>query len=370
MGDIMILAINPGSTSTKLAVYEGEKCILTKTIRHSIEEITNYKRIVDQFDFRKGVIIDALVDEGINVDSIKHIIGRGGLTYPLESGVYLVNNLMLDHAREGVMGEHASNLGPLIADYIAHQIPKAKAYIADPVVTDELEPIARIAGHPRFSRVSIFHALNQKAIARAHAKRIGRAYEELNLIVTHLGGGISVGAHLNGKVIDVNNALNGEGPFSPERSGTLPVFQLIDICFSGKFTKDQIQRMVVGEGGYVAYLGTNNALEVQKAAEKGDDKAKMIQDAMGYQVAKLIGEMAVVLDGKVDGILLTGGVANNQYLVKYISGKVGFIGPLFVYPGEDELEALARNALRVARGEIEAKIYTGDGLSQVRQFRE
>jgi butyrate kinase len=257
------------------------------------------------------------------------------------------------------MGEHASNLGPLIADYIAHQIPKARAFIADPVVTDELEPIARLAGHPRFSRVSIFHALNQKAIARAHAKNIGKTYEELHLIVTHLGGGISVGAHRNGRVVDVNNALNGEGPFSPERSGTLPVFQLIDICFSGKFSKDQIQRMVVGEGGYVAYLGTNNALEVQKAAEKGDSKAKMIQDAMGYQVAKLIGEMAVVLDGRVDGILLTGGVAFNQYLVKFISDKVGFIGPIFVYPGEDELEALALNALRVARGEIEAKIYTG-----------
>ena len=363
MGDILILAINPGSTSTKMAVYEGEKCILTKTIRHSVEEISKYRKTVDQFDFRKGLIIDALMEEGINVDSIKHIIGRGGLTYPLESGVYLVNNLMLDHAREGVMGEHASNLGPLIADYIAHQIPKAKAYIADPVVTDELEPIARISGHPRFQRLSIFHALNQKAIARAYAKSAGRLYEEMNLIVTHLGGGISVGAHQKGRVVDVNNALNGEGPFSPERSGTLPVFQLIDICFSGRFSKDQIQRMVVGEGGYVAYLGTNNALEVQQAAEKGNEKAVLIQDALGYQVAKLIGEMAVVLNGEVDAILLTGGVAFNKYLVQYIEKKVGFIAPVFSYPGEDELEALAMNALRVARGEIVAKIYTGGGLS-------
>jgi butyrate kinase len=370
MGDIFILAINPGSTSTKLAVYEGEKCILTKTIRHSIEEIAHYKRIVDQFEFRKGVIIDALVDEGINVDSIKYIIGRGGSTYPMESGVYLVNNLMLYHAREGVMGEHASNLGPLIADYIAHQIPKAKAYIADPIVTDEMDPIARISGHPLFSRVSIFHALNQKAMARFHARKVGRVYEDMNLIVAHLGGGISIGAHCKGRVIDVNNGLHGEGPFSPERSGTLPVYQLIDICFSGRFSKDQIQRMVVGEGGYVAYLGTNNALDVEKAAESGDEKAGIIQDALGYQVAKFIGEMAVVLNGNIDGIIVTGGVAYNQYLMKYISDKVSFMAPVYIYPGEDELEALAMNALRVARGEIEAKIYTGDGLSQVRQFRE
>lgn len=359
MGDILILAINPGSTSTKMAVYEGEKCILTKTIRHSVDEISRYRKITDQFDFRKGLIIDVLVEEGINVDSIKHIIGRGGLTWPLESGVYLVNNLMLEHAREGVMGEHASNLGPLIADYIANQIPAARAYIADPVVTDELEPIARISGHPRFQRLSIFHALNQKAIARTHAKVTGRNYEDLNLIVTHLGGGISVGAHHNGRVIDVNNALNGEGPFSPERAGTLPVFQLIDLCFSGKFSKDQIQRMVVGEGGYVAYLGTNNALEVQQAAEKGNEKARFIQDALGYQVAKLIGEMAVVLNGVVDAILLTGGLAFNKYLVHYIENKVGFIAPVFTYPGEDELEALAMNALRVAKGEVQAKRYQG-----------
>jgi butyrate kinase len=359
MNEIPILAVNPGSTSTKFAVYHGEECILIKTIRHSVEEISKYNSIVGQFDFRKGLIIDILVDEGIDVDAIKHIIGRGGLTYPMESGVYLVNNLMLQHAREGVMGEHASNLGPLIADYIALQIPRARAYIADPVVTDEMEHLARYAGHPRFTRVSIFHALNQKAIARTHARKKGMEYENMNLVVTHLGGGISVGAHKKGRVVDVNNALNGEGPFSPERSGTLPVYQLIDICFSGKFSKDQIQRMVVGEGGYVSYLGTNNAIEVQKAAENGDPKAREVQDALGYQVAKLIGEMAVVLNGEVDGILITGGLANNQYLVDFITRKVQFIGPVYVYPGEDELQSLAINALRVARGEVTPKIYTG-----------
>lgn len=352
-----ILAINPGSTSTKFAVYFDTRCVLTKTLRHSVTELIRYERIIDQFDFRKGLIIDALVEEGIDVDSIKYIIGRGGLTYPLESGVYGVNHQMIKHVREGVLGQHASNLGPLLADFIAHQIPNARAFIADPVVTDELEDIARIAGHPNFVRQSKFHALNQKATARLHALKVGRDYEALNLIVAHLGGGISVGAHRFGKIVDVNNALDGEGPFSPERSGGLPVRQIIDACFSGEYSKEQIQRMVVGEGGFVAYLGTNDALKVEKAAEAGDEKAKLIQDALGYQVAKLIGEMAVVLNGKVDNILITGGLAFNNYLFNFITRKVGFIAGVVAYPGEDELEALAMNALRVANGEVLPKEY-------------
>ncbi len=352
-----ILAINPGSTSTKFAVYFENECVLRKTIRHQLEELMRYKTVIDQFDLRKGLIIDALVEEGIEVDSIKYIIGRGGLTYPLESGVYLVNNLMIEHLRQGVLGEHASNLGPILADYIALQIPGAKAYMADPVVTDELEEVARFAGHPKFNRVSIFHALNQKATARLHAEKIGKSYEELNLIVAHLGGGISVGVHKKGRVIDVNNALDGEGCFSPERSGTLPVGQVIDLCFSGKYSKDQLRRMVVGEGGFVAYLGTNDAHEVEKRANASDEKAIAIQEALFYQVAKMIGEMAVVLAGNIDGILLTGGMAFNKDLENYIRDKTGFISTVYVYPGEDELEALAMNALRVARGEIRAKTY-------------
>ena len=352
-----VLAINPGSTSTKFAVYNETECVFTKTIRHPLEQLLRYKNIIDQFAFRKGVIIEALVDEGIEVDAIKYIIGRGGLTYPLESGVYKVNNLMLDHLREGIMGHHASNLGGMLADYIALQIPNAKAYIADPVVTDEMDEVARLAGHPRFKRQSIFHALNQKATARLHANKMAKNYNDMCLIVAHLGGGISVGAHKTGRVIDVNNALDGEGPFSPERSGTLPVGQLIDLCFSGKFSQEQIRRMVVGEGGFVAYLGTNDALEVEKRVEQNNEKAKTVQEALFYQVAKMIGEMAVVLSGKVDGILLTGGMAYNKHLENYIRNKTGFISEVFVYPGEDELEALAINALRVANGEIEAKEY-------------
>lgn len=357
MSDIRILAINPGSTSTKFAVYFGNECKLKKTLRHSIDDLLQYENIIDQFEFRKGVIIDSLVEEGFDVDKIKYIIGRGGLTYPLKSGVYRVNNRMLEHARAGIYGQHASNLGPLIADYIALQIPGAHAFIADPVVVDELDEIARFTGHPEFERRSIFHALNQKATARAHAKIMGQRYEQLNLIVAHLGGGISVGAHQKGRVIDVNNALDGEGPFSPERSGTLPAGQLIDLCFSKKYAKDEIRRMVIGEGGYVAYLGTNDAKEVQERAQNGDELARKVQDALGYQVAKAIGEMAVVLNGYVDAILLTGGLAFNEYLAKYITTKVEFIAGVYVYPGEDELEALASNALRVATGEIEPLEY-------------
>ncbi|MFY9151652.1 MAG: butyrate kinase [Prolixibacteraceae bacterium] len=357
MSDIRILAINPGSTSTKFAVYFDEVCMLKKTLRHSIEDLSLYDNIIDQFEFRKGLIIDALVDEGFEVDKIKYIIGRGGLTYALKSGVYVVNNRMLEHARAGIYGQHASNLGPLIADFIALQIPGARAFIADPVVTDEMNEIARYSGHPAFERRSIFHALNQKATARVHARKIGRNYEELNLIVAHLGGGISVGAHQIGRVIDVNNALDGEGPFSPERSGTLPVGQVIDLCFSQKYEKDEIRRMVIGEGGFVAYLGTNDAQEVENRAKAGDELAVKIQDALGYQVAKAIGEMAAVLNGKVDGILLTGGLAFNSYLTGYIASKVEFIAKVFVYPGEDELEALAMNAYRVASGEIEPLEY-------------
>lgn len=357
---IRILAINPGSTSTKFAVYLEDRCILSQTIRHSLEDLSFYRDINHQFDFRRGLIIEALVSEGIEVDRIKYIIGRGGLTYPVESGVYLVNNLMLEHARAGVLGQHASNLGPLMADFIANQIPGARAYIADPVVTDELQDIARITGHPVFKKRSVFHALNQKAMAREYARRQGVSYESLRLIVVHLGGGISVGVHLYGKVIDVNNALDGDGPFSPERSGSLPVGQLIDLCFEGKLTKEEIKRMVVGEGGYVAYLGTNDAREVERRAREGDQKARFIQEALAYQVAKMIGEMSTVLDGQVDAILVTGGMAYNNDLVSYLQKKTAFISTFHVFPGEDELAALAMNALMVARGEQIAKVYAPD----------
>ncbi|MDT8308336.1 MAG: butyrate kinase [Bacteroidales bacterium] len=351
MTEQLILAINPGSTSTKIAVFSGNNQIFLKNIKHSSEEIARYKKITDQHEFRKNIIFSELKTAAINLNSLRVIIGRGGLVKPIPSGVYRVNKLMIDHLNKGMLGQHASNLGGLIANDIAKNIPSAEAFIADPVVVDELEDIARIAGHPAFERISIFHALNQKAIARAHAASLNIQYEELNLIVVHMGGGVSVGAHKNGRVIDVNQALDGDGPFSPERSGTLPVGQLIKACFSGNYTFEQMKKMVTGKGGYVAYLGTNDALEVEKMANKGNKKAKMLQNAFSYQVAKEIGAMATVLHGEVDGILLTGGMAYGKPVVDDIRQRVNHIAQVFVYPGEDEMRALAINGIRVLKNE-------------------
>ena len=353
----IILAINPGSTSTKIAVYSDEENIFQKTIRHPAETIAQYLKIIDQFEFRQNVIINELKEAGIDLQSIRVIVGRGGLLKPLEGGIYEVNQKMIDDLKSEINGEHASNLGALIAYNIAQMIPNAKAFIADPVVVDELQDVARIAGHPLFERISIFHALNQKAIARIHAKSLNARYEDLNLIIAHLGGGISVGAHYKGKVIDVNNALDGEGPFSPERSGTLPVGQLAKLCFRGNYTYDQVKKMITGKGGLVAYLDTNDAHQVEIAAKEGNEKAKLIQDAMAYQIGKSIGEMATVLKGKVDAVILTGGIAHNKDLVNYVRDMVEFIAPMSVYPGEDEMKALANNGLLVILGDVKAKEY-------------
>lgn len=352
-----ILAINPGSTSTKIAVFEDSNSVFVKNIKHSAEEIGQFVSISSQFEFRKEIIVKELEEAGYKISDLNIVVGRGGLVKPIESGVYEVNDAMKKDLDKGVLGEHASNLGGLIADNIAKENGNIKAYIADPVVVDELIDVARISGHPAFERMSIFHALNQKAIARTFAEEKGKKYEECNIIVAHLGGGVSVGAHKEGRVIDVNNALDGEGPFSPERSGTLPAGQLAKLCFSGEKTLAEIKKMINGEGGLVAYLGTNDAYDVEIKAKDGDAKFKLIQDAMSYQVAKAIGEMAAVLKGKVDGICLTGGIAYNPFLVDYVRDMVGFIAPIHVYPGEDEMRALAMNGLRVLRNEVEPKIY-------------
>jgi len=352
-----ILAINPGSTSTKIAVFEDQEQVFIKNIKHTSEELEGFKKITDQSDFRKNIIINVLSENNIDIHSLQMVIGRGGLIKPIPSGIYKVNDLLKEHLIMGYTGEHASNLGGLIADNIAKSIGLTESYIADPVVVDELQEIARIAGHPLYKRISIFHALNQKAIARTHAHNEGKEYEKMNLIVAHMGGGISVGAHRLGKVVDVNQALDGEGPFSPERSGTLPMNQVIEYCFSGQYTKDDMKKMIVGKGGYVAYFGTNDAYEVEKMAEAGDEKAQMIQHAMAYQVAKAIGEAAVVLQGKAEAILLTGGIAYGKPMIELIKQYVSWIAPVFVYPGEDEMKALAFNALMIATKEIEAKEY-------------
>ncbi len=357
MEEELILAINPGSTSTKVAVFRNTRELFLKTIKHSSEELSQFARITDQYSFRKNIILRELENAHIEIRNIILVVGRGGLVKPIASGVYVVNEALIEDLKIGVQGQHASNLGGLIAHDIAQSIPGAKAFIADPVVVDELEDIARISGHPLFERVSIFHALNQKAIARQHAKSISRSYEELNLIIVHLGGGISVGAHRNGRVIDVNQALDGEGPFSPERSGTLPVGALVKMCFSGDYTQEEIRKMINGKGGLVAYLGTNDAYEVEKRAAAGDEQAELIQQSMAYQVAKDIGAMSTVLKGHVDAILLTGGIAYGKPFVNMLSERISHLAPIFVYPGEDEMRALAMNGLMVLKGEAEAREY-------------
>jgi len=357
MENIRILAINPGSTSTKIAIYKNANPIFLKDIKHSNKELKKFETIADQFNFRKDIIIKELRKADIKIDLIKAVVGRGGLVKPIESGIYEVNENMIKDLINSPLGEHASNLGGLIANEIAGKLKNAKAYIADPVVVDELSPLARVSGHPAFRRKSIFHALNQKAVARSHAKSLMRAYEDMNLIVVHMGGGTTVGAHEKGRVIDVNQGLDGEGPFSPERSGTLPVGDLVNMCFSGMYTKGKIKKMIKGEGGLVAYLGTNSAYDVELSAMDGDEEAKFYLDAMAYQVAKSIGSMCPALKGNVDGILLTGGIANSKYFVNKIIERVHRIAPVHVYPGEDEMRALAMNGLMVIKGEIEPKVY-------------
>ncbi len=355
---ITILAINPGSTSTKIAVYNNGRTVYLRNIKHSTEEINKFEFITDQYEFRKKIILDELKDAGININFIDAIVGRGGLIKPIESGIYEVNEAMKKDLRVGILGKHASNLGGLIADDIAKSLPNTKAYIANPVVVDEFCDLARVSGHPKFERKSIFHALNQKAIAKQYAKSTMKKYEDLNLIVAHLGGGVSVGAHNKGRVIDVNQALDGEGPFSPERSGTLPMGDLVEMCFSKKYTKAEIKKMITGKGGFVAYFGTNDSYKIEQRAMDGNDKkAKFYYDAMAFQIAKEIGAMSTVLKGEVDGILITGGLAHSKLLVNEIMKRVYKIAPVFIYPGEDEMRALATNGLMVIKGEIKSKVY-------------
>jgi butyrate kinase len=301
--------------------------------------------------------MNELLKEKIDFNLIRVVIARGGVLKPIPSGVYAVNQRMIEDLKIGIQGEHASNLGGLIAQKIIQKMPNAIALIADPVVVDEMKDVARITGHPLFTRRSIFHALNQKAIARIHAQSINHVYEEMNLIIAHMGGGISVGVHEKGRVIDVNQALDGEGPMSPERSGTLPMGDIVKICFSGEYNYETLKKIINGEGGYVAHFGTNDAYQVELMAKNGDKKAKLIQEALGYHVSKYIGASAAVLNGKVDAILLTGGLAHNNTLTNYISNHVAFIAPVFIYPGEDEMKALAFNGLLAVDGKVEIKTY-------------
>lgn len=355
----LILAVNPGSTSTKFALYNGQELVFEKTLRHNVSDLEQYRHMTDQLPFRYEMIIEALKQEGADFSSIAAVVGRGGLVNPIESGIYRVNDLMKKHLTDAVNGEHASNLGALIADRVAVMLPNAEAFIVDPVVVDELEPVARLSGHPLINRRSIFHALNQKAVARIYAASIKRDYEDLNLIIAHMGGGISVGAHRMGRVIDVNNALNGDGPFSPERSGGLPAAQLAELCFSGKYTLSEVKNMLTGKGGIVAYLGTNDFREASRKAKEGDKMAALVIEACSYQIAKEIGAMSAVLAGDVDAIILTGGLAYDSDHIERIKSMVKHLAPIFVYPGEDELKALAFNGYLAVTGSVAVKEYLG-----------
>lgn len=350
-----ILAINPGSTSTKVALFEDERPLLDLTLRHTAEEIAAYANITDQLPWRREIILKALAEQGFDIRELSAVIGRGGLIKPIPAGVYEVNDAMRHDLIHAQM-EHASNLGGLIADEIA-RMAGVKAYIADPVVVDEMEDVARISGLPECPRRSIFHALNQKATARLHCEKTGLRYEDSNLIVAHMGGGISVSAHCRGRVIDTNNALNGDGPLAPERAGTLPAEGLVEICFSGKYTKKEVMKKLAGKGGMVAHLGLNSVQQLCINADRGDEKCRAMIEALGYNIAKEIGAMATVLKGKVDGIVLTGGVAYNEPVNEVILAHASFIAPIYIYPGENELESLNLNALVVLRGVITPRVY-------------
>ena len=351
-----LLIINPGSTSTKIGVYEDEKEILEETIRHSNEEIKRYDTIFDQFAFRKEVILEVLNKKNIDVKEFNAIVGRGGLLKPIEGGTYKVTDDMLNDLKNGVQGQHASNLGGALAKAIGDEL-NVPSFIVDPVVVDEMEEVSRYSGVKELPRRSIFHALNQKAVAKRYGKESGKGYENLNLVVVHMGGGVSVAAHKKGKVVDVNNTLDGEGPFSPERAGSVPAGDLVKMCFSGEYTKEEVYSKIVGKGGFVGYLNTNDVKGTIDKMGEGDKECTKVYEAFVYQIEKAVGAMAAALDGKVDQIILTGGIAYSDVLIPDLKSKIEWIAPVTVYPGEDELLALAQGALRVLNGEEEAKVY-------------
>ena len=351
-----ILSVNPGSTSTKFAVYEDEKLICLHNIRHETEDLKPFHSLFDQTRYRKDIMLEYLKSEGINLSDFSAVVGRGGLVRPLQSGVYEVNDSYISDLKSSHKSEHASNLGGVIAREIANTIPNCKAFIADPVVVDEYQDVARISGLPQIPRRSMFHALNHKAIGRKYAADNNTVYEKLNLVIAHLGGGISVAAHQFGKVIDSNQGLDGYGPFSPERAGTLDAGQLVNVCFEGKYSKEEIQKMLVGNGGLMAHLGTNDVQIIELNANNGDKHSKLLLEAMAYNVAIEIGAMLAVLKGQADAVLITGGIAHSDFIVDYIKKMISPMAKIVVYPGEDELQALAMSGLRVLRGE-RAKVY-------------
>ena len=352
----MILVINPGSTSTKMALFEHDILVDKTSIKHDANDLLKYNKIIDQLPYRMKAINETIKSYGLDLNRLRAVVGRGGLLKPIESGTYLVNEAIIHDLSMAKRGEHASNLGAIIAYQIAKPLG-INAYIVDPVVVDEMSDIARVSGMKEIERISTFHALNHKAVARKVAKMLDKPYESCKFVLAHLGGGISVAAHLNGKVIDVNNALDGDGPMSPERSGTVPLGPLYNMCFSGEYSLKDIKQKNYGAGGLVSYLGTNDAEVIQKRIQAGDTYAKLIYDAMCYQISKEIGAISTVLKGDIDAIILTGGLAHDTYTCEQIKSSVSFIARVIVIPGEDELSALNEGALRVLNGTEQPKIY-------------
>ncbi len=346
-----IFVINPGSTSTKIALFDDTSCLWADTQRYETDVLERFGTIMEQEQFRFDEIMKVLVSKNVAPSDLSAVVGRGGLMKPIRGGTYLVNGPMLEDLKNMTYGSHASNLGAPLAIRFATAAGDIPAFIVDPVVVDELADEARISGLPEIPRISIFHALNQKAVARRAAVELKKTVEECNLVVAHMGGGVSVGAHEKGRVVDVNNALDGEGPMSPERSGSLPVGGLTGLCFSGKHTLKEIQKMINGKGGLVAHLGTNDLREVEKRIVDGDAKATLVFDAMALQIAKEIGSCAAVLKGVVDAIVLTGGLAHSEKLCERIRSCVQFIAPVLRYPGEDEMQALAEGGYRVLQSQ-------------------
>ena len=351
-----VLTINPGSTSTKIGVYRRDGCEWETSARHSDEELERFRGFsaFQQIDFRAAVIRRALHAAGYTPASFAAVAGRGGLLPPMECGTWLVNPAMIEELRQARRGEHASNLGAVLAWRFARSAG-VRAYIVDPVTADEWQDCARFSGTPLIERSAIGHVLNTKAVARRYAHGAGRSYESMRLIVVHMGSGITVSAHRDGLMIDQNTPE--EGPFAPDRTGWLPVRQLIKLCFSGQYNEKQLDRMVFGEGGLYAYLGTRDLLEVERRIDSGEALAEQVYDAMIYKLVKEIGAMVAVLEGRVDALLLTGGMAHSERLVGQLRRRIEWIAPIAVYPGEDELRALAEGVFRVLDGEEEPKIF-------------
>ncbi len=365
-----ILVINTGSTSTKIGFYDSGAMLFEKNLTHSAEEVASYRSVMDQTPMRRDAITDFLSEKGIALETIDIAMARGGLITPIRTGVYEVNQEMRDALMSGKDGVHACNLSALIADDIAREVNEArdakgvegicKAYIADPPMADEMLPEVKVGGIPEFERRTLFHALNSRAMVRRYARSVGKTNKEVTVIVAHMGGGSSVSLHRNGLVIDTNDALGGDGPISPERAGSVPGFPLVEMCFSGKYTKDEIKKKLVGKGGAVAYFGTNDFREIAARADAGEEACATFLKGFCVSVAKYIGALATVVGGKVDAIILTGGIAHSRLITEDIIGRVGFIAPVEVYAGENELESLAENGYGILAGEFDIKYYHPD----------